>query len=361
MGGKNGLQQPLLDPIWPGIPPAFFGSMEWNTSLGHFPQTAVSQCSRHTAFRSAKSRRPFTQCAKAESFWRPMAILSFNSDSAAKLDLKTVIPISLGEVLHSMITRQRGSDWRAEMETEQRQLQKYSVWDKPVRLFHWLNVLCILGLIAIGTILLNDDALGITNDGKILLKTVHVYIGYVFVANLLWRIVWGFIGNRFARWRAILPIGDQYNKQHKAFIEGLKNGEPAAFMGHNPLARWMVSFLFALLLTMAATGLVLGGTDVYMSPFGGYFKSWVAENPESIAIIKPYSKEGVNKAAFQEMRDFRKPFIKVHYYGFYILLAAILLHLAAVILTEVKEGAGLVSAMFTGKKVYDKAPVDLEA
>ena len=31
----------------------------------------------------------------------------------------------------------------------------------------------------------------------------HVYIGYVFAINLVWRLVWGFMGNRFSRWRAI--------------------------------------------------------------------------------------------------------------------------------------------------------------
>ena len=36
------------------------------------------------------------------------------------------------------------------------------------------------GSIAVGVAILNDKALGVDNDGKILLKTVHVYIGYVF-------------------------------------------------------------------------------------------------------------------------------------------------------------------------------------
>jgi cytochrome b len=246
------------------------------------------------------------------------------------------------------------------MTTQQEALKKYPVWDRTVRFFHWINVLCILGLIAAGTVILNSKALGVPNDGKILLKTVHIYIGYVFVANLAWRLIWSFFGNRFARWKSILPTGDGYKRQRQAFINGLKNGDSAQFMGHNPLARWMVTFLFILLSTMAVTGLVLGGTDVYMPPFGEYFKSWVADNPDNIDKVKPYSDEGVDKAAFQAMRDFRKPFIKVHYYGFYILLAAILLHLIAVILTELRERNGIISAMFTGEKVLTKKPIDLE-
>jgi cytochrome b len=246
------------------------------------------------------------------------------------------------------------------MVTQQGELKKHLVWDRTVRFFHWINVLCLLGLIAVGTVILNSKALGIPNDGKILLKTVHVYIGYVFVANLTWRLIWGFIGNRFSAWKSILPLGERYRSQRHAFISGLKNGDSAQFMGHNPLARWMVTFLFILLSTMAVTGLVLGGTDVYMPPFGEYFKSWVADSTDSIEKIKPYSDEGVNKADFQAMRDFREPFIKVHYYGFYTLLAAILLHLVVVILTELRERHGLISAMFTGEKVFSKKPIDLE-
>jgi cytochrome b561 len=58
--------------------------------------------------------------------------------------------------------------------TEQ-QLTNYPVWDKTVRIFHWVNVLCVLGLIAAGTVNLNAKGLGVTTDGKILLKTIHVY------------------------------------------------------------------------------------------------------------------------------------------------------------------------------------------
>ena len=82
-------------------------------------------------------------------------------------------------------------------------LKSYRVWDANVRWFHWINVLCILGLVAVGVVILNDKALGVSTDGKILLKTVHVLIGYVFALNLLWRLVWAFIGGVHARWRGM--------------------------------------------------------------------------------------------------------------------------------------------------------------
>jgi len=84
-------------------------------------------------------------------------------------------------------------------------LKEYFVWDRPVRIFHWLNVLCVLGLIAIGVTILNAKELGISTDGKILLKTWHVYFGYVFVINLIIRIIWGFI-----KAKIVMFSGDLY-------------------------------------------------------------------------------------------------------------------------------------------------------
>ncbi|OIO73130.1 MAG: cytochrome B [Zetaproteobacteria bacterium CG_4_9_14_3_um_filter_49_83] len=237
-------------------------------------------------------------------------------------------------------------------------LTAYPVWDKATRWFHWINVLCVLGLIAVGVVILNGKALGVSGEGKILLKTVHVYIGYIFCANLFWRVIWGFIGNQYARWSAILP-GGNFMQQLREYLQGAKSGDAPAYAGHNPMAKLMVAFLILLLLTMGVTGLVLAGTDVYMPPFGAYFADWVtAGDTEKLAQLMPGSKEFVDMASYKEMRAFRSPFIETHEVGFYVLLAAIGAHIAAVVITEVREGNGLVSAMFTGRKVFSKKPVD---
>ncbi len=240
------------------------------------------------------------------------------------------------------------------------QLTAYPVWDRTVRIFHWINVLCVLGLIAVGVAILNSKALGVTDDGKLLLKTIHVYIGYVFAANLTWRIVWGFIGNRYSRWKSILPFNAEHRAQLTAMKKGAKTGKPIGFLGHSPIARLMVGLLFVLMSAQAITGLVLAGTDVYMLPFGNIVKESIAIDATTVDIIKPYSKEGIDDAAYKEMRDVRKPFITVHYYTFWVLLAAILLHLLGVVVSELRERNSLVSAMFTGKKVFVDKPFDAE-
>lgn len=239
----------------------------------------------------------------------------------------------------------------------------YRVWDRTVRIFHWVDVICIIGLIGVGLVILNNKSLGISSDGKILLKTVHVYFGYVFALNLTWRLLWGFIGKGFARWSAVLPCGKGYLKKLISYIRNFSSDQVAPYAGHNPLARLMVSLMFLLLITQAVTGLLLAGTDLYFPPFGHEIAEWVADTGEDhakLTQLKPGSKEGLDPIAYQEMRAFRKPFVTVHEYAFYLLSVAILLHIIGVIVTELQEKSGLVSAMFTGNKVFRQKPLDWE-
>jgi cytochrome b len=239
------------------------------------------------------------------------------------------------------------------------QLREYRVWDRSQRVFHWINALAVLTLAAIGIVILNADALGIPDDpGMIALKTVHVYVGYVFIVNLAWRLVWGFIGGRYARWGALLPCGRGYGRRLAEFVRGFLSGHTPTYLGHNPLARIFLSVLLMLLLVQAATGLVIAGTDVYMPPLGGTFREWVAGDTHDPALVRPYSPQTVNAAAYAEMRAFRSPIVSIHEYGFFILLSMIVFHVAAAVIVELKEGGAVISSMFTGRKIHSGRPVD---
>ncbi len=239
-------------------------------------------------------------------------------------------------------------------------LKEYPVWDRTTRWFHWINVLAIIGLIGVGLVIFNAKTLGISIEAKIFLKTIHVYIGYVFCLNLAWRIIWAFIGNQYARLKAILPGGKGFLTALREYKAGFRSGNIQYYQGHNPAAKLMITLLFVLLITQAITGLVLTGTDIYFPPFGETIKAWVVEDASKIDVLKPYSKENVNEEKFAEMRAFRKPFIIVHVYAFYILLIFIGLHILAIVVTEIRERSGLISAMFTGRKVFPNKPVDAE-
>lgn len=249
-------------------------------------------------------------------------------------------------------------------ETEQAnfgQLTPYRVWDSVTRWFHWINVLCILILAGIGVVILNANALGVNSDGKVTLKIIHAWTGYVFALNLLWRFIWGFVGNRYARWQAVLPLGRAYRSSLRTYVTGLRAGEAPAYRGHNPLGRLMIAFLFILLLLQMATGLVLAGTDLYFPPFGHEFAEWAAgagEDHSKLEGLQPGVKEKLDPEGYAAMRKFREPFIAIHKLTFFTLLVAIVLHITAVVVAEVKEKNGLISAMFSGDKVFGKKPED---
>jgi Ni/Fe-hydrogenase 1 B-type cytochrome subunit len=236
--------------------------------------------------------------------------------------------------------------------------QEYFAWDAPTRWFHWINALAVIGLIATGLVILNDDALGLSPSGKILLKSIHVSFGYVMAINLLWRFVWAFFGNRYTRWRGILPGGSGYLKALRAYAASFLSGEPQQYVGHNPLARIGVSLLFLLLVIQLATGLIIAGTDLFWPPFGHLFAHWIAAPGVDPSAVYPGTSDLIDQASYQAMRAFRRPFVSVHEFAFYSLVAVIVLHLIAVVVTEVHEGGSITSAMFTGRKILTRTPPD---
>ena len=241
------------------------------------------------------------------------------------------------------------------------QRQAHQVWDRTTRIFHWLNVICVLLLIVIGVMILNANTLGVSAEGKVTLKILHAYAGYVFALNLLWRLIWGFIGGKYSRWKAILPGGKGYVKQSADYLAGFRKGDAPAYKGHNPLGRIMIAIMLFLLSAQMVTGLVLAGTDLYFPPFGHEFAEWATgagEDHSMLVGLVPGNKEMLDPEGYAAMRAFRAPFIEIHEIAFYLLLIAIILHIVAVVVTEVRERSGLVSAMFSGIKYLDKKPED---
>ncbi|MEH6383520.1 MAG: cytochrome b/b6 domain-containing protein [Colwellia sp.] len=229
-------------------------------------------------------------------------------------------------------------------------LIKTFVWSRNIRLFHWLNVLSVLLLIVFGSIIYFSKDLGVSTDGKVLLKTIHVWIGYVFATNLIFRIILGFVGKGFERWGQTLPFSKAFKKE----LADFKQDKNKVFKGHSPLGKMMVAAFMISLTVQMVSGLVIAGTDIYYPPFGQYFASSIAQDKSQVSIIKPYSKENIDADAYKEMRSFRKPFITAHVYSFYILLLLIPLHILAVFFAERREKHSIVSAMIHGYKYLPK-------
>jgi Ni/Fe-hydrogenase 1 B-type cytochrome subunit len=145
--------------------------------------------------------------------------------------------------------------------------QQVFVWSRKVRLFHWINVIAILLLITIGTVILNGKAFGLSNEGKVLLKTIHVLVGYVFASNLIFRLIIAFVGKGYERWHKILP----FKKGFKAELVAFTQGKQLAYKGHSPAGKLMVLALLSVMTVQMISGLVIAGTDIYSPPLWSIF------------------------------------------------------------------------------------------
>jgi len=76
------------------------------------------------------------------------------------------------------------------------------------------------------------------------------------------------------------------------------------------------------------------------------------------ATVSPLAPNTIDQPPYQAMRAFRRPIVTTHLYAFYALAVIIVLHLIAVVLTELHEGGSIISAMFTGTKLLNRPPED---
>lgn len=123
------------------------------------------------------------------------------------------------------------------------------VWDLPLRLFHCLLLIAVSGLFITAQLSkyawAGDKAL-----------QIHFYLGYVVLILLLFRIIWGFIGSRYARFK-------QFPINIKAVWQMLK-GKPYFPLGHSPLGALSVYALLTALMIQVSTGLFSNdGLDNY--------------------------------------------------------------------------------------------------
>jgi cytochrome b len=190
-------------------------------------------------------------------------------------------------------------------------------------------------------------------------KTIHVWLGYVMTLNLVWRFAWAFLGNRYARWRAVLPGGPGFPRALEAYVTAFLAGDPRHYLGHNPAGRVAVAIILLLLVVQAVTGLVLAGTDILYPPFGSWIAHWIAASNVDPSALTPLTRNLMNQDAYAAMRSFRTPFVEIHELAFYGIAAVVVLHVIAVIVTELREGGSLISAMFTGRKIFSGPPQDL--
>jgi len=184
------------------------------------------------------------------------------------------------------------------------QIPQRRVWDLPVRVVHWLLVTGVVGSYA-------------THKLGVAYFKYHLWFGYLVVVLAAFRILWGFVGTRHARFASFLRGPRATGAYLVATLRGVAHATP----GHNPLGGWMVIFLLLFLLAQGITGLFANDEIFNTGPLYGYIS-------DSLSL----------RLTSWHRRLFD-----------WILIAAVL-HVLAVIGHRVFAGHDLIGPMFSGRK-----------
>ena len=167
------------------------------------------------------------------------------------------------------------------------------VWDFPTRIFHWLLVASFIMAY-------------LTSESE-RLRDWHMVSGYLLVGLILFRLVWGIIGTKYAKFRDFVrgpaAVLD--------YLNGLFSKESKHYVGHNPAGAIAIVLLLTCGLGMGVSGWLL------FNDFGGYF---VEEGHEALASI---------------------------------MLTVVIVHVLGVMLSSFLHKENLVRAMVTGYKFGD--------
>jgi cytochrome b len=234
-------------------------------------------------------------------------------------------------------------------------LSVYQAWDVPTRAFHWINAILVIGLLILGGAMLSGGWFGVGEVGRERLQQIHLVLGAALVLYLLWRGYWAFRGNRFAQWRSVLPGGSGYWKDLRAYVSAFVAGHPQYYIGHNPLARLGVAVLLLLLAVQVMSGLLLFGVNAFAPPADHLLG---IQSPRSDVSARAPQLPWAIPWSAADAEALRVPLRAIHLYGFYVLVIAVVQHIAAVVVTELREGSNLASAMLTGWKSLPGHPRD---
>jgi cytochrome b len=183
------------------------------------------------------------------------------------------------------------------------------VWDAPIRLFHWLLVLAFF------TAYLTEPEEG---------SSLHVQAGYLALGLVLFRILWGFVGSKHARFTDFVysPAAIACNLWDVVKLRTKR------YLGHSPAGGAMVLALLLALIGTTVSGLLVYGADQHAGPFAG----WMA---------------GVSEDQEHRLEELHEVFANRT-------LGLVVLHGVGVILASVSHRENLVRAMFTGYKRSEK-------
>jgi cytochrome b len=208
------------------------------------------------------------------------------------------------------------------------------VWDPVIRIGHWTLVSSFF--IAYFS---EDDFL-----------TLHVWAGYVLGAVVMFRLLWGFIGSRHARFSDFLYSPAKVI----TYLKNLRKGAAGHYLGHNPAGGVMIILLLVMLSATTYTGLELYAIEENAGPLAA-----LGEMPDieigNLFVSAAYADSDEDEeemehgsAVDEEAEEFWE---ELHEWFANLTLMLIILHVTGAIISSYLHRENLVMAMVTGKKV----------
>lgn len=215
--------------------------------------------------------------------------------------------------------------------------RKIYVWQLPVRFYHWMNALCILALAVTGYIIGSPPALQSSAEASFgywfgTVRFIHFFAAFIFFFNFLFRLYWGFVGNRFAKWNNFIPVKAEQWKEmlHVLCLDILQFcKKPLRSIGHNSLAGITYFIIFLAFLFQSVTG------------FGMYAAMSNAWLPHLFSWIVPMM--GGDFAVRQW-----------HHAMMWVFIIFSIIHVYLVFYHDYVEGRGTISSMAGGWKFIEK-------
>jgi len=203
-----------------------------------------------------------------------------------------------------------------------KQTESIKVWDPLIRIFHWSLVL----FFAIAYI-----------SGESDFEAVHAWAGYIIVGLIAFRMLWGLIGSKHARFSDFVYRPATI----KRYLKSLLSRHPKHYLGHNPAGGAMVLMMLVMLALVSWSGLL-----TYAAEGKGPLAAGSPITISNAYADDDWSGWGEGKRGHKG-DDFWED---IHEAAANMMLLLIAMHLAGVAVSSLLHGENLPRAMITGRK-----------
>ena len=225
-----------------------------------------------------------------------------------------------------------------ELDHEARLVKAVYVYEAPVRLWHWVNALCITVLAITGFLIARPlpSVGGEASEHFMMgyIRFAHFSAAWIFTVAWIGRIYWAIVGNEHARQLFILPIFNWqwwYEVWYELKWYMFLVREPKKYTGHNPMAHLFMFLFFTIgAFYMICTGFALYGEGLGADSWASTMFGWVI------------SAVGGNSMQVHSW----------HHMGLWVTVIFVLLHVYAAIREDIMSRQSLISTMISGWRMF---------